>query len=287
MKREDVQQREVLLCEVLRTMADNAFDIRSDEVLSDIIAKFHKVYDLDGSREVYRHSYSKLFILLSELHKQTSGVSNETLNQNLEYLYFRIQQMEDESPQFRMAVYKLYDHINLDIARIHFLEKENKDYYDSFLNDYQSLRNDFQVSRENYEKTGADLRKQLERSKIDVVAILGIFSAIIIGLVSSIAFSSQILAHAHELSSGNVMTAVSLCGFVTISVFYLVFLLLSRIIFPDATKLSRTGHWFLSCAAVVLFALFVAGLATREQSSSPVPQNNPVTINQQFNSDRP
>lgn len=286
MKREDVQQRETKLCSLLQAMADNTFDAESDNALQEVISQLHEIYDLEGTHEVYRHSYSKMFILLSSLHKQASGVSNEILNQNLERLYFKIQQMENETPQFKMAVYKLYDHINLDIARIHFLEKENEDYYGTFLKDYNSLRNDFQESRQNFEKTGEGLRKQLERSKIDVVAILGIFSAIIIGLVSSTAFSSQILAHAHELSSGNVMIAVSLCGFVTISVFWLVFLLLSRIIFPEAAGLSKAGNWFLTGAGVVLFTLFVAGLATREQTPPQTPQSNPVTINQQFNSDR-
>ncbi len=82
------------------------------------------------------------------------------------------------------------------------------------------------------------------------------------------------------------MIAVSLCGFVTISVFWLVFLLLSRIIFPETAGLSKAGNWFLTGAGVVLFTLFVAGLVTREQPSPQMPHNNPVTINQQFNSDR-
>jgi hypothetical protein len=169
MKREDVDKREKDLCDLLKSLSSTDLDVNKNEIYTSIITSLHAVYDLDNEKDnVYRHSYSQIFILLSKLHtEQTLQNSLDSLIQNLRFVYYKVQKDSKENSAFRKAIYKLYDHVNLDIARIVFFEKENTGYYSKVIHNYTVLKNDVNKANNDFQKTASDLKISQEKSKID------------------------------------------------------------------------------------------------------------------------
>ena len=323
MKREDVDKREKALCDLLKSLSSPNLDVNNDESYRLIITSLHAVYDLDDERDhVYRHSYSQIFILLSKIHtEQTLQNSLDSLIQNLRFVYYKVQKDPKENSKFRQAIYKLYDHVNLDTARINFLNNENKEYYSRFLKDYEKisqeyidlkryhedlidnynsilheytkLKGDFseleqqvKVANKEYQQTSSKLEKYQERAKIDLVAILGVFAAIIIGFVAPMAFSSQLMANLKDTTAGKIMIASAVCGIVTIVVFYMIYLILERIVFNAQSEKLLFGKWGVALVLFLLSVILIAGLCRSDNQQQPVPSKNPensVTIHQLIN----
>lgn len=261
MKKEDVEAREKRLHTLLIDLSKDV-QIEQESSYKRYLKRLHEIYDISDN-DIYRHSYSKIFLALKDV-SDSDDLSSEILIQNLQLIYYKVQQDSNENSYFRIAVYKLFDHVNLDVSRINYLKMENKDYYNKFLEGYSKLQDET-------EESFKEIKQSLEKTKIDTVAIIGIFTAIIIGLVSSITFSAKLLAHAHEIPPGRIMIAAATCGFVTISIFYLIYLILERLVFKSESKkipalqhFKNYKNWSVSDSVlpltlVVLFILFVLG----------------------------
>lgn len=148
MKREDVDKREKDLCDLLKSLSLPDLDVNNNEIYTSIVTGLHAVYDLDNG--VYRHSYSKIFILLSKIHTDPIPNSLDILIQNLRYVYYTVQKDARETPEFRKAIYKLYDHVNLDIARINFLDNQNEGFYSKFLTGYKAISQGYDELKSNH-----------------------------------------------------------------------------------------------------------------------------------------
>ena len=300
MKREDVEKRESDLCDLLNELSSPELDVNQDAVYQSIVGRLHMVYDIDNAgHSVYRHSYSQIFIVLSKIHKGSSLNSLDTLIQNLQFVYYKVQSNANpEEARFRKAVYKLYDHVNLDIARINFLDNENAEYYSKVIQGYTALNNSVKKENNDFQTKLSDLKESQEKSKIDLVAILGIFAAIIIGFVAPMAFSSQLLANLKDTPAGKIMIASSVCGFVAISVFYMVYLILENIVFKNREQQPLPEHlknfrqwtlreWILPVMIAVFVLIFFIGwckLPEKEglPDSGAGYHDNSVVVNQNF-----
>lgn len=300
MKRKDVDKREDDLCDLLKSLSSPDLDVNNNEIYTSIITSLHAVYDLDNEKDnTYRHSYSKIFILLSTIHtEQTLQNSLDSLIQNLRFVYYKVQKDSKENPAFRKAIYKLYDHVNLDIARIIFFEKENTGYYSKVIHDYIALKKDADKANNDFLKTASDLKTSQEKLKFDLVAILGIFAAIIIGFVAPMVFSSQLLANLKDTPAGKIMIASAVCGFVAISVFYMVYLVLENIVFKNREHRPLPEHlknfrqwtlreWILPVMIAVFVLIFFIGwckLPEKEglPDSGAGYHDNSVVVNQNF-----
>ena len=91
----------------------NLDDIRTNEY----IAKFQQIYGSD-----FRHLYSRLFGVVSSI-KGDSNLDTTALAANIEKIYRKVgekaeQDKNDITKDFCSRMGKLYDHVNLDIARL-------------------------------------------------------------------------------------------------------------------------------------------------------------------------
>ncbi len=306
MKKDDVRVRDESLTQLLKELSYNVNldDKNKYEYFVNKLRNIYYVKDIDGSvKEIYRHSYSKMFAVLQDIARSDDIDSDlPVLQQNLDVIYFRIQE-SNETRDFRLAVYKLFDHINLDIARIQYLQSENKKYYDTIIYKYSNLKKDCDKSIAEFNKTENNIKNSQEKLRVDMFAILSVFAAIIIACVSSIAFSSQLLSNIIHIPTDRFMIAASLCGFVTVVIFYMVYMIVERIVFkskrnskPAIEQIRNIQKWSLQdwivpAIMTVLLLTFTIGLFWPAEKQSKEEQkvniSNPATVNQFFNTSDP
>lgn len=273
-----------------------------DTDLSNELDKFYdcfmRIYIIHGKdkTDVYRHPYSIVLRTLIKL--KAAGADPESLNQLSEKIRSCLafshqkyhQDKTEASNRLRNCLYKLWDHVTLDVIRINQMEMLHSDYNDlifGFTDKIQNCRTDID-----------GLNTNIEKSKLDVVAILGIFAAIIIGFVAPIVFSSQLMANLKDTPAGKIMIASSVCGFVAISLFYMVYLILENIVFKNRERQPLREHlcnikqwslrdWILPVMVFVFGLIFVIGWCKLpENDAASVPDrehsDHSIVVNQNF-----
>lgn len=75
----------------------------------------------------FRHSYSQIFHTLGRIDNEDDKYSLEALSLNIEIFYTKISKDEQVDGNFKKKILKLYDHINLDIARFTYMNTIDED----------------------------------------------------------------------------------------------------------------------------------------------------------------
>ena len=150
--------------------------------VNDKINNLKLIYEND-----FRHFYSNIFSTIT-LIKNDEKYDLQMLIENIGVIFNEIQvkhnNKEIDEDFFKKAK-KLYDHINLDVARIKYTE---------------TLVN--KITEQN-NLTNKELRKineKAENMQRDYVTILGIFAAVIIAFVSGMTFSTSVLNNIDKVS---------------------------------------------------------------------------------------
>lgn len=124
------------------------------------------------------------------------------------------------------------------------------------------LKDVFDSSNEDYIKLNSnvkELKNRYDRNMIDIVTIIAIFIAIIIGMVSGVSFSLEAFSNVTSLNIFNICLTVSIVGFVIFNLFYAIFRFVSKLCGKD---LDNKGYvFFVDVVFVVMIVFFVVLLA--------------------------
>lgn len=198
------KEKNDLLKEILDELSDGSKE-RNETSLEEISIKLQTLYSYN-----YRHLYSEIFAAMALI----DGSCNKTgkdisyIAQNIKLVYEHCERSykkisnEDE---FVSKVRKLYDHINLDYARIGYVkairDNNNKEIYNlkENLEELQKqikqskteLQEKIQNATEDFNKTTENRIGKLQK---DYVAILGIFASVVITFVSGISLANSALS---------------------------------------------------------------------------------------------
>ena len=172
----------------------------------------------------FRHLYSGIFAIITRI-DGNDGLKLDVLQQNISSLHEKSLEDKDYS-ELKPKLDKLYDHINLDIARIKYTKEI-------------AIR-----MEEAYKATNKDLREisdRAENMQKEYITILGIFSSIVITFVAGMVFSSSVL---NNVDKASVYRLTFVMLMIALFVFNLVYLLLDYIsrINKGVTE-ARTAHY--------------------------------------------
>lgn len=157
------------------------------------IDKLHSLYN-----EGFRHLYSEIFATITRI-DNTEGKSLDILAENMKSIYDESKNNSNLSEACRSKLMKLYDHINLDIARISYTKKISDD-----------------INAKNT-MTNAELKQikaQAGKMQKEYITILGIFSSIVLTFVAGIVFSSSVLSNIDKASIYRLVFIMLLIGLV-------------------------------------------------------------------------
>lgn len=151
------------------------------------IERFKTIYTDD-----FRHLYSGIFAVITKLNEE----QKVNLEQNLSFIHQEVESRSstsgDCSKELCKSLRKLHDHVSLDISRMNYWDRLQRDYDDRFKETgKRQIELDDKIVRQKKKVSG--LVKKLEKTKTEYITILGIFAAIILGAVGSLTYAGKVL----------------------------------------------------------------------------------------------
>ena len=207
--------------------------------VDDKISELQTIYVDD-----FRHYYSKIFGTIT-LIKNDDTYDLQTLAENVGIIFNGITAKYDNKDidtTFFLQSKKLYDHINLDIARINYTETL-----------VRNITEQNRITNEELKK----INDKAEKMQRDYVTILGIFAAVIIAFVSGLTFSTSVLENIDKVNIFHLTFVMILTAFFLLNLLNLLLDFLRKInkIPPDGEKsiITRINGILLVALAVDLF----------------------------------
>lgn len=125
-----------MLKQVIFSLSKEQNIFEDSKELEKYCIELEKIYSSSNEKKAFRHNYSDIFGWLAQIDRDISGESGnlEILALNINHIksfYNRWKQHGIGEEDVHKQIGKLYDHINLEVARIHYLEaiyddRENK-----------------------------------------------------------------------------------------------------------------------------------------------------------------
>lgn len=210
------------LIQLLFRMAGSQKMMRTMDERQAVYKELEDIYD-DGTEKGFRHYYSDIFSVLSQIDSTLKMGDTEILSQNMNIIqkgYKRDRRLrknsEGKTIDVSANIEKLYDHINLDIARINYSKGIE-------------LRSQEELQKVN--KTLAQVRKEINSMEDSVnkaknvqkeyITILGIFASIVLAFTGGMAFSTSILENMATTGIYRLILIVIGLAFVLMNVIYL------------------------------------------------------------------
>ena len=233
MRNPDEQERRDKLIELLFELSKTQDIFREKKKRSDIFLKLEEIYYIPGSDEYFRHFYSDILSTLTQIDSDDNEGSLDVLAVNMQAIkdgYQAVNYDGDKLIDISKSIIKLFDHTNLEVARINYtkqlnnatksdlastkeLLKKQREEFDNTKSETETIQNTLREETEKANKKIEDNQKQMQN---EYVTILGIFAAIVLAFTGGMTFSSSVL---NNISKASVYR-LSLISFIIGLVFF-------------------------------------------------------------------
>ena len=230
---------------ILLDIAKSQEMLQDDSCRLEIYDRLESLYDASSPGERFRHFYSDIFSVLSQIKQNPSLGDINILGQNLNELRdgYKPQNRASDNRLIDVsdAIKKLYDHVNLEVTRMSYSdagdekvsgEKAILDLKEK-INELQSRIEDGQRKLSKFDEIKrkiAEVEGMLSSSQREYVAILGIFAAVVLAFTGGIAFSTSVLNNIAEASIYRTAVIALIIGLVLVNVLFSLFYYLGKII---------------------------------------------------------
>lgn len=216
----------------------------------------------------FRHYYSDIFYILTDIRKREitdteENTSIETLIQNIEILYSAYEPLrKDENGcliDICISLKKLYDHVNLDVARLQYLEAEDRREIaaSKTFGLYKKRIDNTEDKLKTISGSVDCLQDNLAKQQKEYIAILGIFSSVVLVFAGGVSFTSTVFNGIAKCSVYRLAFAVLLVGIVLVNVFLSLFHYLDKMI-HDRVRLNVCAWFWSNFVLLALLGLTVA-----------------------------
>ncbi len=193
----------------------------------------------NSNKENFRHYYSDIFSTLTLIDGDSSIGSLDILAQNIQTIkdgYIPKNESENgELIDISKEIVKLYDHTNLDIARINYTKTMTnetmseliknkvlvKDLEKSVQESEKSLKQLSNQTIEDVKQLSQKVQDSQEDMQKEYITILGIFAAIVLAFTGGIVFSSSVLENIDKASIYRLALITFIVGLVFFNLIWL------------------------------------------------------------------
>lgn len=230
--------------EVGQILSDLSYEHLDDSELNDYAERFKTIYD-----HGYRQRYSEILGMLEDItsdddemdeHGDESEDSLEVISSNLMILrdYLREHTCEyGESTYY--GVFKLSDHVDIEIRRLR--DRQNLYYElsgtDDNLVNLHSKANELEDKLEKAESSIKEAQSNSERLQMQMVAILGIFAAIVMAFSGGMDILGGAISISGESDLFRIVFVVLLCGIILFNIFAFLMHMILAIISPSNNRM--------------------------------------------------
>ena len=296
MNAKDDKDQEQILIEVLKILIDSASTTSKQKIVSKYIlaemeennktkddsfylkvtSKLSELYqneNIDGTKtKTYRYSYSTISRFIIE--KKNSFLSNNSDKRQIEEALWQVisekiemiyQQAKDRKYKHLDKLFKLKDHISLEIARMSDSTKIQLDIEEQINNAKNSLK--------DFEQTSKNIQK-------DYIAILGVFAAIILTFVSGLVFSNSILQNIDKASIYKLLLISTTIGFFITNILLFLFNFVKSITRNNENNSVLDPHIsYFNLAAIILILVLLAVSIPHESIYKKYDSNSTINVN--------
>lgn len=209
------------------------------EKIDKYFKRFYEIYEKGN----FRHLYSDIAKLVIELYDRSDTDSTETLTVNLREVYVYCNN-NAESDDFKIKVLKLYDHVALETARCRSYSK-NTEKTENLRISLEKASKDLETTINTNEIAGDlknvqellstslsgmnDAREEIKNLQNQVIAVLGIFSAIIIAFFGGFSYFTSIFSNLHNLHICKALFFSALLGFIMFNLIVLLLVVIAHL----------------------------------------------------------
>lgn len=236
------QQRKEF-CDILFELAKSQELLQDASNRANMYKRLESLYDAEPKDKRFRHFYTDIFSVLTQIQQNSELGDINILGQNLEVIRNGYQPQNKAADGKRTidvsdAIKKLYDHVNLDIARIAYSDgADRKISGESALEDIQrqinsmqkELQKELQKAEEIKEKI-EDVENKIKNSQKEYIAILGIFAAVVLAFTGGIAFSTSVLNNIAQASFYRTVVVSLIIGLVLMNILFGLFYYINSLV---------------------------------------------------------
>lgn len=233
MRNPDEQKRRDELIELLFELSKTQDIFREKKKRSDVFLKLEQIYYIQGSDNYFRHFYSDILSTLTQIDSDDNEGSLDVLAENMQAIKDGYQAVNYDGTKLidiSKSIIKLYDHTNLEIARINYTKQLNNATKSDLANtkillenqkkEFDNAKSETEIIRNTLKEETEKANKKIEDNQIQMqneyVTILGIFAAVVLAFTGGMTFSSSVLNNIAKAS----VYRLSLISFIIGMVFF-------------------------------------------------------------------
>lgn len=273
---DDVERKEALRSLLERLSSPIRRDALASEDIDEIAHFFDELY---GGEPKYRHSYADICDVVFGLYERGEAELDEdgipfgvtSLAENVNAVYERMRELSKVTSVSEQAksVQKLCDHIELERTRLkHFAGQaqliseysaKSVELEERFESDRKELEAKFENDRTNLEN---EFKKQVNDMRVESIAILGVFSAVVLAFNGAVSFSDASISAVGTAAGMRVLVLIiALVAFALLNTITILMVFLWKM--TSASQI-RIGDWPGRCLVVanaVLIAVIAISIA--------------------------
>lgn len=274
MQNPDEQKRRDDLRKLLFDLSKEQGALRDRKLRSSYFLKLEQIYYEPESNEYWRHFYSDILSTLTQIDSDDFDGSLDVLAQNMQVLkdgYQAVNYDEDVIIDIGKSIIKLYDHTNLEIARINYTKTLNNTVKSDvaqakmLTSGLQAQIKDAEQKNEKNEiefrnatkKYNEEIEMNQKKMQNEYITILGIFASIVLSFTGGLAFSSSVLNNISSVS----IYRLSFIAFVIGLVFFDLIWVLLDFIRDINGKVIRKKWLFIAVNIIMILGMLADCLA--------------------------
>lgn len=210
---------------------------------------------IDGFTQIYdgrfRHSYSQISLLLEKC-------SPEVYN-SLEFWILALSKYAEENEAqeaVRKGLAKLLDHIELEGMRLNRMKAVER-----YRDESNQIKNDLDAVAAVIEKKAKEAEDSVTHFHEQSIAILSIFSAVVLAFMGGISFASSVLGNISQVSMFRLLITILLLGFVLFNSIFILMRFVAHIIRKNDSKRFKNGILIFNIALALIAAIIIAAYA--------------------------
>ena len=258
------QENRKEFCDILFGLAKDQEMLQDEAKRQDVYERLEKLYYSPNREDRYRHFYSDIFTVLTQIQQDPKQGDINILGQNLSLIRmeYRPQNRDEQGNIIDISdsIRKLYDHVSLDIARILYSDAgDRKTAGETAIIDMQSQLNQIQTEINRTKIAQSNVETELEKQQREYISILGIFAAVVLAFTGGIAFSTSVLNNINTVSVYRIILVSLIIGLVLINILFGLFYYVDRLV--NGLQENRNKIKPLQISNVVLCVLMIATIS--------------------------
>lgn len=208
----------------------------------DFYLRLENLYYSPYKEKSFRHFYSDIFSVLTQINDGDDKGSIDILGQNVDILRRGYQakniDLEGNHIDISNEIEKLYDHVSLDIARIKYSEKGDVQVSgEESLEKIRSQINEDENKIKALQNLVNETAKKADKMQKEYVSILAIFAAVVGVFFSGLGFSSSVLSNIDKSSIYRILFGITILGVFLFNLFALLLGFIREIVGDKTWKL--------------------------------------------------